>query len=251
MAQQYDFQQTFYPSVADVGTKFQLRPQGPWQIATVEIDNPTGRWVYIEPLSLYVPPYTIGWKKESRPWTVSLECTWAEAPAGGGVNVDDGTQLIVTLHSTYLGEDNGLTYKIATDTDKIVTAIENLREGWGTAVLQDGLRGTIGVVNSERDEVTIAIPADDRAKTILRIDVFASAIQVTNLAMQASIRTYAFFGGESYIASHWLNIPNAMSGRIPFIPFWLGDTDFYVGVELIDSPPVNFVVNFTYWYQYV
>lgn len=129
----------FMDAIQPVGTIVEIRPNAPWQVATLEVDNPSGRWLYVQPLGDYIAPYTIGVKRELRPTTIDIKIEFAEPPAGGGVNVDDGTQIAITLHDTWIGEDTGLTYKIATDTDKIIQAIRSQRRGWGDLALTEDI----------------------------------------------------------------------------------------------------------------
>lgn len=236
----------YLDAVKPVGTQLELRPQASWQIATIEVDNPSGRWIYIEPLSIYIPPYTIGLKKEFHPTTVSVSWTYADPPAGGGINVDDGTQIVVTLHSDYLGEDNGLTYKIATDTDKIVTAIRTLREGWGDLALDEDIHiaGTAGgVILPDTGGLVAVSYATVRQR---------GAFWIGGGLQGFMLFTLSFDGGPGPDVSTSLAYPDETIGRFPFPPRFQGTGDLRCDIDDGGYPsPIQNQWKVDVWYREV
>lgn len=62
----------------------------------IEIDNPSGSWLYIPSLETFVPPYTIGWSM-SFPYGVSSIDLVAQNGPAGQISTSEGSNVVVFL----------------------------------------------------------------------------------------------------------------------------------------------------------
>lgn len=69
-----------------------------WQIAGIEIDNPSGSWLRITGIDQYVPPYTIGWAFPISPSQMSISILFVDSPSGTPSQLS-GSPVTVRLHS--------------------------------------------------------------------------------------------------------------------------------------------------------
>jgi hypothetical protein len=237
-------QQPFYLGIEPVGTQKEIRPQASWEIATIQVDNPTGRWLYVEPLSDYIAPYTIGVKRELRPRTASVMLTYADAPAGGSANLDVGEVIVVTIYDQWLGEDSGLTYKIATDTDKIVTAIRSLRDGWGDLALEEDIHAIASIGDGD-----VEILPDIGQLYAVSYIVITNDVVHWNGVIGSALFTFYYDGpNPSPPINVMVNFPDDRTTRVPFPPRFVGDGALHcVGQLEIPTGAVSFQADV--WYR--
>lgn len=94
-------------AVGAIGTgikAWQLPRDG--QIASVEIDNPTGSWVQIQEDGTFVPPYTLGFGHNLDPTQHSVNIVFVNGPSGQ-VSTQTGDNLVATIRDTPTSEAPG------------------------------------------------------------------------------------------------------------------------------------------------
>ena len=65
--------------------------------AGIEIDNPSGSWLYIPTLETWVPPYTLGWSQAFPYGVASCDVVAGNGPSGQvGTNQGDGITVYLT-----------------------------------------------------------------------------------------------------------------------------------------------------------
>jgi hypothetical protein len=76
-------------------------------IKGVEVDNPSGGWLYIVELKDYVPPYTLAWARTLEYTGTSLNVNYGISPAGQ-VSTTQGDPYTVTLYDEPITDSAGV-----------------------------------------------------------------------------------------------------------------------------------------------
>jgi hypothetical protein len=93
-------------TVLTIGSKTSLSPG--FNIAGIIIQNTSGSFMLLEPMHVYVPPYTLGWIYDPIPTTQYLEITWPSGPLGAQSTIG-GESPVIYLYDEPIGYDAGLT----------------------------------------------------------------------------------------------------------------------------------------------
>ena len=196
-------------AVALVGTPFELQTDG-WQIRTVQIDNPTQAWLYIDSLSRYIAPRTLGTLLSVDPARQRITGHFVAAPPGGvpsvfsvadppvtgqmyeenlaetspldyglipailaldvdilalGVKIDLTNTRLTTLNASIaalgvkIDATNTALGTLDTDILALITALQNLKGGWGAT---PPLTWSFFEINQNGGGQTIVVGAGDR-----------------------------------------------------------------------------------------
>jgi hypothetical protein len=79
-----------------------------WHIAGIQIDNPSGSWLFVTAIDQYVPPYRVGWKYPVSPQASSLSVRFVDSPSGS-VSELVGDPITVTVYDVPIPTDHGNT----------------------------------------------------------------------------------------------------------------------------------------------
>ncbi len=72
----------------------------------IEVDNPSGSWLYIPSIESFVPPYTLGWSATLTVGAASVDII-AQAGPAGQVSTQTGDPVIVTLSTEPVASSPG------------------------------------------------------------------------------------------------------------------------------------------------
>lgn len=81
-----------------------------FQIGSVTIDNPSGSWLLVQPISRYVAPGTLGWTAQILPRRASISVNIVAAPTGGVTSAATGGPIVVHTDSEAYADDSGTDY---------------------------------------------------------------------------------------------------------------------------------------------
>lgn len=138
----------------------------------VEIDNPSGSWLYIPSLETYIPPYTTGWAFGFPYDVASIDIIAGQSPAGQ-VSTTQGDPVVVYLTSEQIADvAGGPASFIKTDqssTQSIPSLSVNCKSsGSGTVVL-------IPAVANQRIRITsLTFTSDGAGDTDIGISILSS-----------------------------------------------------------------------------
>jgi len=166
--------------LTDAGTDLESITLVAGHIAGIVIDNPSGSWLFVEGIKQYVPPYRQGWAYPVMPQQTSISVRFVDSPAGTVSNpvvLPVGQQVVVTLSDLPIPQSEGFTsgagfqtsevplfaqarsvirvdevgnavgalFVNTIPTDKLViTQVELIAFGSGTAAVRDQIVGNIG-----------------------------------------------------------------------------------------------------------
>lgn len=98
-------------------------------IRGIEIDNPSGSWLYVVSEQLYCPPYTIGWATNLSWDQTSVTVKAGNGPAGQ-VATTQGDDWTLYLNSETVSPSSGVPYQfIQQFTPNVLTAADNISLG--------------------------------------------------------------------------------------------------------------------------
>lgn len=86
-------------------------------IASVQVNNPSGMWLYIPEVDKYIPSSTLAWISNILPPTSTVHLLYVDGLVGGAVSAVTGGPITVTVYNEYQTETNGLDYSTATSGD--------------------------------------------------------------------------------------------------------------------------------------
>lgn len=78
---------------------------GPWQIAGVTVDNPSGSWLSIPNVGT-VPPFTMGWGSNPSPTIMAIDVLFVDSPSGTPSELI-GDSVTVTISSVPVDDSSG------------------------------------------------------------------------------------------------------------------------------------------------
>jgi len=110
--------------VAAVGTV--RTPSYGYLAAAVEIDNPSDMWLYVQPISRYVPPQTLGWVGIIEPSSRNIRINYVNAPTGGVASAATGGPIVVIVHETPIASSNGADYGLDNNILSLITSMGTL-----------------------------------------------------------------------------------------------------------------------------
>jgi hypothetical protein len=115
-----------------------------YRINGVQVDNPSGSWLYLPECYSYIPPQTLGWATNLAS-VKSLRVQFVNAPSGGAASVATGGPIVVTTYSQSLSPNIGTNYTVATQQDlaNLIAALNRNTGGmnvpaWGSTVVHAG-----------------------------------------------------------------------------------------------------------------
>jgi hypothetical protein len=77
-----------------------------WEVAGINIDNPSGSWLLVKGIEQYVPPYTNGWQYPLIPQQASVTVRFVDSPSGSQSSLI-GDPPVVTLYNEPVGPSQG------------------------------------------------------------------------------------------------------------------------------------------------
>lgn len=89
-----------------IGRDLIAAPGNGWQIAGIRIDNPSGSWLHVEGIDVFVPPYTSGWSYDLTPSQLAVTVRWTNSPSGS-LSSQVGGAATVELFDTPVGVFEG------------------------------------------------------------------------------------------------------------------------------------------------
>lgn len=75
-------------------------------IRGVEIDNPSGSWLYVPAFETFIAPYTLGWSTSLPHDASSIDILAQDGPAGQ-ISTAQGSPIVVYLTDTSIGSNSG------------------------------------------------------------------------------------------------------------------------------------------------
>lgn len=97
--------------VAAPGTVSTLTPG--FVAYSMTIDNPSGMWLFVQPIMRWVPPYTLAWRA-SLPGTQNPTVAMSNAPVGAPTSVQSGGPVVVNISSADVDDYAGEIYNLIT-----------------------------------------------------------------------------------------------------------------------------------------
>lgn len=79
-----------------------------FQIAGIEVNNPSGSWLLLSGINQYIPPYRAGWKFSLSPAQAAIDLSFVDSPSGS-LSVLAGPDVVVTLYDEQIGTSEGVT----------------------------------------------------------------------------------------------------------------------------------------------
>ena len=103
----------------------------------IVVDNPCGTWLLLEPLHLYVPPYTIGWRYSPMPGVRNLSLEYTSGPSQFGIMGQPVSAqkepTILQVYASSVGWSPGITYIDMAPPLNVTVASTTLNLGIGAA----------------------------------------------------------------------------------------------------------------------
>lgn len=91
---------------------------GGQQIRGVQVDNPSGSWLYLPEIQEYVPPYVLGWARNIRNAVLKLSFKFVDGPSGQ-LSTRAGGLPLADIYDTNIPDSEGVPFQSRQDQPEI------------------------------------------------------------------------------------------------------------------------------------